>query len=171
MDTRLGPWFTAFLRAACQLAAFPSILASHMAPDRRLLDARVYLAALRAMAQVDGLLHPKERAFLDSQARDFDIALSELPSLEALLRTGPFPEPETAAAIVRDVIFLAHLDGDYQEPERARALSIAELLGVGPAFANLQQDVVRRLSQDPLQPPPLWFRAIVSDSLGSHSFE
>lgn len=109
--------------------------ASTRAPRAERLDGHAWLTALAAVAMADGVIDPRERAFLGRHAELLGASLLEafeasrsLAPLAALSTTD-----RTRRAILRDCVLLANVDGEYHPEERARIEQIAKLLGLSDA--------------------------------------
>lgn len=125
-------------------------------------DARAYLATLRAVAMADEVLHERERGFIEEQAHllgvplDLSTATREHRSaLEPALAHSATLSRRTRVAIVRDLIFLARIDGDYSADERALIASIAARLGLAGELDGLERQA--ELPAETLGMPS-WFR-------------
>lgn len=118
-------------------------------------EPKVYLRALAVVAYADGHLHEREREFIEEQARLFGIEVAPLweQAHDLSFLEGITTSERTKAAILRDAVMLAHIDGEYHAEERKKVREIA---------AKLQMDegaVLRAEQEAPRSSPPL----LVSD--------
>ncbi len=140
------------------LARAPSDAASRgrIAP----MDIGFYLAALGAVARADAAVHAHETAFIMEQARIFgmDASAWQTSSLDEVLARADKVSRSTREVVVRDLIFLARLDDDYDARERSAIATISDRLG-------LSAGDLARLEEQALLPPVLaggssWFREL-----------
>lgn len=94
-------------------------------------EAEVYLKALIAVAQADGV-SSSERDFIQNQATLLGVDEVNFEMMISLDDLSNQINAVTRRIIVRDCIVLATVDGDYTENERRRIAGIAEALGVTP---------------------------------------
>ncbi len=147
---------------ACDVAGALARASSRAArpPLARPFDAGFYLAALAAVAGADSVLHEDEKDFIDEQARIFGVPPGawQSPSLDDVLARAATVSTATREAVVRDLVFLAHLDGHYDDAERQAIHAIGARLG-------LSDEERAHLEAQALQPPvlaggPSWFRKL-----------
>jgi tellurite resistance protein len=112
---------------------------------------RVYLRALAVVAHADGHLHEREREFIEEQARLFGIDMAPLweQAHDLSFLQGIHASERTKAAILRDAIVLANIDGEYHEQEQKKVREIAALLHMD------EQAVLRAEQEAPQSVPPL----------------
>lgn len=111
-------------------------------------DPQIYLRALAAIALADGQLHERERAFIEEQARLFNIEVEPLweQARDLTFLEGIFVNDRTRAAILRDAVLLARIDGEFHETERARLVEIAGKLGLDEsAVAAAEQEAPKSM--------------------------
>lgn len=124
-------------------------------------DAEAYLAALRAVAMADEILHERERGFIEEQAHllgvPLDLAAEAPVALEPALEHTAALSRRTRVAIVRDLIFLARVDGHYSDDERDLIAAIAARLGLAEEL-----DALERRADLPAETRgmPSWFREV-----------
>lgn len=124
------------------------------------IDVGFYLSALAVVARRDAVLRARERSFIEEQARVFGVGPEtwQTATLDDVLARLLSTPPHTREAIVRDMLFLARLDNDYDPTERETISAISQRLGVSnDEFALLERSVT--------QPPvvaggPSWFRKL-----------
>ena len=100
-------------------------------------DAEVYVRALVAVAQTDGV-RDEERAFITDHAAALGVTPPDFEQNVDVATLGKGTPEVTRRMIVRDCIVLASMDGDYTATERERIRDIARQLGV-------DSDVVAKL--------------------------
>ncbi|HRG99588.1 MAG TPA: hypothetical protein PLR99_25250 [Polyangiaceae bacterium] len=144
------------------------------APDRReandeaprgsgddAFDAEAYLATLRAVAMADEVLHERERGFIEEQAHllgvPLDLAAEAPVALEPALRHSARLSRRTRVAIVRDLIFLARVDGHYSDDERDLIAAIAARLGLADELDGLERQADLPAETRGM---PSWFREV-----------
>lgn len=98
-------------------------------------DAEVYVRALVAVAQTDGV-RDEERAFITDHAGALGVPVPDFETRIDVGTVGAGTSDVTRRMIVRDCIVLAALDGDFSSAERERIKDIAGHLGVSPAMAQ-----------------------------------
>jgi len=128
--------------------------------SERELDVETYLAALIAIANADGVLHPHERSFIDRQASLLGIApelLEHVGSLDTLLATRKMNEV-TREATLRDVVTLALIDGQFHDRERAMTIAIGKQLGIAEPDLVAIEANVREYLPEALDAAAPWFR-------------
>ena len=135
-------------------------LAEDERPSAPRLLAPAYLSALVAIARADKLIHERERAYIETQARLLGVNLEELwaaPSLEQVLEEHDL-DTATREAILRDTIVLSHIDGEVSADEREAIAEVAATLGVSAArheaIAVSAKDAIPR----GLEGAPAWFK-------------
>ncbi len=140
----------------------PQRNASASAPVAEPFDAESYLTALRAVAMADQVLHERERAFIMEQAHALGVPLdlgasvgADERDLQAALARAAELSHRTRVAIVRDLVYLARVDGDYSADERALIASIAERLGLREDLAQIE---ARADLPSETRGMPSWFR-------------
>jgi len=114
-----------------------------IAPAYERIEPEPYLAALAAVAAADELVHLGERAFIQQQAAFFGLPEPVAPSgadLDTLLARGRAWSRRTREAVVRDLVFLARIDGEYADEERAVISGIARALDLESELPRLERD-------------------------------
>lgn len=136
-----------------------SVADDERASAPRLL-APAYLSALVAIARADQLIHERERAYIETQARLLGVDLDELwaaPSLERVIQEHEL-NTATREAIVRDTIVLSHIDGEVSDAERAAIYEIAALLEIsGDRLEEIEEHAVGAIPSG-LSNAPAWFK-------------
>ena len=148
--------------AALDRAPGPPAASSRAPRDgEEAFDAEAYLATLRAVAMADEVLHERERGFIEEQAHllgvPLDLAVEAPVALEPALEHSAALSRRTRVAIVRDLIFLARVDGHYSDDERDLIAAIAARLGLADEL-----DALERQADLPAETRgmPSWFREV-----------
>lgn len=134
-------------------------------PDQTALSRRVesldvgrYLRTLIRVARANGMVHVRERDFVEGQAL--------LAGIDPRSLWEPIEETEewvnvpvsTGQAVLRDCIALAHVDGEYDANEQLAVRRVAARLGVDEArLCELEADA-QHLVPPLLEGGPAWFR-------------
>ena len=104
----------------------------------------IYLAALVGVARIDGI-RDVERDFITSQAALFGFAGQIDWSGELdLQRLREAASTATLRLVIRDMVILASIDGDYSGAERERIAAAAEALGLPDGFTPEMETWVAR---------------------------
>lgn len=122
------------------------------------LDIGRYLRTLIRVARANGMVHVRERDFVEGQAL--------LAGIDPHTLWEPVPEAEewvnvpvsTGQAVLRDCIALAHVDGEYDEQEQQAVRRVAARLGVDEARLRELEADAEHLVPPLLEGGPAWFR-------------
>lgn len=145
----------------------PSRERARVLPRYSALDSRVYMAALVAIAKADGFIHEREKRFLTRQASMLDVAIDAEAQPESLWNVGSLDEvlgsheqlsAHTREAILRDVVLLAMLDGEYAASERVEVRAIAHKLGFTDDKVTETEKLSRVYLPSELSATPSWFQ-------------
>ncbi|MEQ1570466.1 MAG: hypothetical protein ABMA64_32840 [Myxococcota bacterium] len=108
-------------------------------------DAHAYLRALIAIVKVAGVTDT-ERDYVESRARVLGVDSAPLWQ-ETLTELPVLPDSvteRTRRVVLRDCVFIACIDGDYADKERAWVHRIRDWLGLAPEVSDLFEDWFRR---------------------------
>lgn len=98
------------------------------------LESEYYLKAIVSVALADGIIHEKEREFVNAQAELLSIDPKpywENPEKDFSFLSNAEMSRMSRMTIIRDCIVLGYIDGNYDDSERNRVAQIAENMKIG----------------------------------------
>ena len=122
------------------------------------IDGVTYLSLLMSVADADGKIDKQEENYIKYQANIFGVSLNDIhkQDLESL-NYGEIA-PETISAVMRDLLFLANIDGDYDTKEKQVIRKIADDFGIDEErLTKLEADIITILPKA-LKSQPSWFQ-------------
>lgn len=128
--------------------------------DETGFEPRAYLSALVRIALTEEQLHPAARAFVEAQARLFDIETTETWQLADYCQGRELPPltRRNRLALVRDCIVVARLDGDYGAEERAKVQLMASRLELSSGEVAVAEEDARICMPPFRENSPVWLR-------------
>ena len=97
-------------------------------------DKELYLDSLILLTKADKKITQEERNFIDTQANLFDIDIEKKweknSNIKDLVRSKNEISNVTKNVIIRDLISLGYIDGNFGQEEREKVYQIAKLLSV-----------------------------------------
>lgn len=136
----------------------PALAETALTQECESLDVIRYLKTLVSVARANGLVHVREREFVNGQAclAGVDpVALWGDPGYHQAAFLAP---RATRDAVLRDCIALACSDGEYDEHERQTVHRLAGSFGVDPERIAELEAAAQRLAPPLLEGGPAWFR-------------
>jgi len=124
------------------------MLDSHNAAVAADMDGPAYLKTIIAVAGADGSVPEQERAFIDMQAQLLSLNPAEYwdhPEPDLAFLTDAAMSRSTCMTIIRDCIVLGHIDGNFEEKERAKVNDIASLLRLKTSDVQAVEEWLKEL--------------------------
>jgi len=121
------------------------MLNQHIPAD---IDGPTYLKTVIAVAHSDGSVPDKEREFIDMQAQLLSLDPTEYwdnPEDNLGFLNDANMSRQTCMTIIRDCIVLGHIDGNFDENERAKINDIASMLGVKTSDVEAVEEWLKEL--------------------------
>ncbi len=123
------------------------------------IDPDFHLAALVAVAHADGVIHEAERRFVEAEAAALGREVDWTPRPLESVMPGAL-SVRSRRALVRDMIFLAMVDGHYSSEEREGILAVSGRLGLSAEAVAALELEVHTLRPDLVAGAPIWLQAL-----------